>query len=119
VAGLMRTAIAQRRQEEERKKRELDEKKRAQERIQLQEDIQEEEKKLEQFNKWVEEWERAERMRRFIAIYAEKSPSWSAEKQPQYKAWIEWAKQQTDRIDPFVAERPKSVLDRKNELRWW
>lgn len=119
VAGLMRTAVAQRRQEEERKQRDAEEKKRAQEKVQLQKDIQEEEKKLEQFNKWVDEWERAERLRRFIAVYAEKSPSWSAEKQPQYKAWIEWAKQQADRIDPLVAEKPKSVLDRKNEVRWW
>ena len=26
---------------------------------------------------------------------------------------------QADRIDPFVAEKPSSVLDRKNELQWW
>lgn len=118
VAGLMRTAIAVRRQDEERKHREADEQKRIQERAQLQKDIQEEEKKLEQLNKWVDEWERAERLRRFIAAYAEKSPLWSAEKQPQYKAWIEWATRQADRIDPFVAEKPKSVLDRKRELSW-
>jgi len=114
----MRTAVAQRRQEEERKQREAQEQKRAEERAQLQKDIQEEEKKLEQFNKWVDEWERAERLRRFIAAYAEKTRSWSAEKQPQYKAWIEWATCQADRIDPFVAEKPPSVLDRKHESRW-
>jgi len=119
VAGLMRTAIAIRRQDEERKQREADEQRRIQERAQLQKDIQEEEKKLEQFNKWVDEWERAERLRRFIIVYAEKSLSWSAEKQPQYKAWIEWATRQADRIDPFVAEKPASVLDRKNELKWY
>jgi len=118
VAGLMRTAVALRRQEEERKQREAQEQKRAEERAQLQKDIQEEEKKLEQFNKWVDEWERAERLRRFIAAYAEKTRSWSAEKQPQYKAWIEWATCQADRIDPFVAEKPPSVLDRKHESRW-
>lgn len=119
VAGLMRTAVALRRQEEARKRREADEQKRVQERAQLQKDIQEEEKKLEQFNKWVDEWESAERLRRFIAAYVEKSSSWSAEKQPQYKAWIDWATRQADRIDPFVAEKPKSVLDRKHEVRGW
>jgi hypothetical protein len=119
VAGLMRTAIALRRQEEERKRCEAEEQKKARERAQLREDIQEEEKKLEQFNKWVDEWERAERLRRFIAAYAKKSRSWSAEKQPQYKAWIEWAGRQADRIDPFVSEKPASVLDRKRELSWW
>lgn len=118
VAGLMRTSVALRRQEEERKQREADEQRRARERTQLQKEIQEEEKKLEQFNKWVDEWERAERLRRFVAAYAEKSRSWSVEKQPQYKAWMEWATRQADRIDPFVVEKPPSVLDRKHELRW-
>lgn len=119
VAGLMRTAVAVRRQEEERKQREAEEHKRARERAQLQKDIQEEEKKLEQFNKWIDEWERAERLRRFIAAYQEKSRSWATDKQPQYKAWIEWATRQADRIDPFISEKPASVLDRKHELRSW
>lgn len=116
VAGLMRTAVAQRRQEEERKKREAEQQKRAQERAQLRKDIEVEEKKLEQFNKWVDLWDRAERLRRFISVYAEKTRSWSAENQPHYKAWIEWATRQADRIDPFVSEKPASVLDRKDEL---
>jgi hypothetical protein len=119
VAGLMRTAVMLRRQEEERKAREEQEKKRAQERTQLREEIQEEEKKLEQFNKWVEEWERAERLRRFIAAYEQKSRSWSADKQPEYQAWIEWATRQADRVDPFIAKKPPSVLDRKRELSWY
>ena len=34
---------------------------------------------------------KAERLRRFITAYAEKSQSWSAEKQPEYREWIEWA----------------------------
>jgi hypothetical protein len=116
---LMRTALAVRRLEEERTRREAEQQRRAQERAQLQRDIQEEEKKLEQFNNWVDEWERAERLRRFIAVYAEKTRSWSAEKQPKYQAWIEWATRQADRIDPFVSERPASVLDRKHELQRW
>jgi hypothetical protein len=119
AAGLMRAAVVVRREEEERKKREAEQQKRAQERAQLQKDIQEEEKKLEQFNHWVDLWERAERLRRFISAYTEKSRAWSAEKQPQYRAWIEWATKQADRIDPFVSEKPASVLDRKHELASW
>lgn len=109
----MRTAVAPRRQEEEREQHDAEQAKRAQEKAQPQKDIQEEEKKREQFNKWVDEWERAERLRRFIATYVEKSRSWSAEKQPQYKAWLEWATRQVDRIDLFIAEKPPFVLDRK------
>lgn len=82
-------------------------------------DIQEEEKKLEQFNVWADEWERAERLRRFIAAYTEKSQSWSAENHPRYNAWIKWATQQADRIDPFVFEKPAFVLGRKGQLRSW
>ena len=119
VAGLVRTSVAQRRQEEERKQREAEQQKRALERAQLAKDIQEEEEKMEQFNKWVDEWERAERLRRFISAYTEKSRSWSAEKRPQHDAWIKWAMRQADRIDPFVSEKPASVLDRKGELRCW
>lgn len=89
------------------------------EREQLRKDIQEEEKKLEQFKEWVDEWKRAERLRRFIAAYVEKSRSWSPEKQPQHKAWIEWAIRQADRIDPFISEKPAWVLDRKGELSRW
>lgn len=119
VAGLMRTAIAQRRREEKRKRDEAEKERRERERTQLQKDIQEEEEKLKEFDHWMDAWERAERMRKFITVYAEKSSSWSAEKQPKYKAWIEWATQQADRADPFVSEKPPSVLDRKNELSRW
>jgi hypothetical protein len=119
VAGLMRTAVAIRRQEDERKQREDERERRVREAEQLRKDIQEEEKKVEQLNQWVESWERAQRLRSFIAVYAEKSISWSAAKQAQYKAWIEWATKQADRLDPFVLEKPASVLDQKHELRSW
>ncbi len=82
-------------------------------------DVQQEEEKVKEFDDWMDAWERAERMRRFIAAYAEKSSSWSVEKQKKYKAWIEWATQQADRADAFVSEEPCSVLDRKNELSRW
>jgi hypothetical protein len=119
VAGLMRTAVALRRQEEERKRREAEQQKRAQEMTQLRKDIQYEEKKLKQFNEWVDGWERAERLRRFITAYAERSGSWAAENQPRHKAWIEWATRQADRLDPFVSEKPPSVLDRQRDLNEW
>jgi hypothetical protein len=119
VAGMMQTAIQIRRDREECKRREEGQQKRAMERAQLQRDIQEEEKKLEQLNKSFECWDRADRMRCFIKAYADKSGSWPKEKQSQRSAWIEWANQQADRIDPLVTKRPASVLDRKHELNWW
>ena len=32
---------------------------------------------------------------------------------------VEWAKKQADRLDPFVLERPASILDGKDESRGW
>jgi len=116
VAGLICTAVVLRQKEEERKRHELEQQKRAQELAQLQKDIEEEEKRLNEFNDWLEDWERAERMRQFIAVYTEKSRSWPAEKQPKYREWIEWATRAADGLDPFVLERPASVVDRKHEL---
>ena len=91
----MRTAIVQRCREEKRKRDEAEKERRARERAQLQKEVQEEEEQLKKFDDWMEAWERAERMRKFITAYAEKSSSWSAEKQPKYKAWIEWATQRS------------------------
>jgi hypothetical protein len=115
----MRTAVALRCQAQESKRREAEEQKRTKERDQLRKDIQEEEKKLEQFKQWVDEWERAERLRRFIAAYAEKSRMRSPKKHQQHREWSEWARRQADRIDPFISEKPASVLDQKGELSHW
>lgn len=115
----MRTAILERRQEEARKQREAERQRREREAVQLRQEIQQEEKKLAQLNKWVDDWDRAEKLRRFVTVYARESASWPAEKQAQYKSWIEWATRQANRLDPFVIEKPTSVLDRKHELTSW
>lgn len=119
VATLMRAAAILRQREEERKQRELEEQKKALKLEQLRKDIEEEEKKLEQFKRWLENWERAEQMRQFIAAYSEKSRSWPSEKQLKSREWIEWATRQADRVDPFVSDKPPSVLDRKPEVQRW
>jgi hypothetical protein len=96
VAGLMRIGVVLRQDAEEKKRRELAEQKRARELEKLRKDIEEEEKKLKQFDEWLVSWERAEQMRRFIALYAAKSESWPAEKQSKYREWIEWASREAD-----------------------
>jgi len=74
-AGVMRTAVALRRHEQELKERESERQRRVQEMIKLRAQIEAEEKKVEQFNQSIESWEKAERLRRFIAAYAEKLPN--------------------------------------------
>lgn len=120
AACLMRTAVSLRRQDEERKQQEAEREKKAREREQLRKDIEEEERKLQHLNESLDAWDRAERMRRFIALYAEKAVGWPEEKQADSKAWIAWALEQADRMDPFVVEKPQSVLDHKQEVaRSW
>lgn len=119
VAGLLRTAVSLRRQKEQRDREETARKRQEEERARLRDLIQVEEKKLEELNNWMDNWERAGRMRRFIEAYAEQSRSWPSEEQVKCRAWIEWASQQADRIDPLITKKPTSVLDRKDEFRWW
>jgi hypothetical protein len=119
IAGLMRTAIVLRRDEEEKNRRELEQQQRERERAELRKQIEAEEAKVAQLDQWSKGWEEAERLRRFIAAYAEKAQTWPPDSQPKHKAWIEWATREADRHDPFVKDKPTSVLDRKHELRGW
>ena len=116
VAGLVRTAIALRRQDEERKREEAERQRRAREREQLCKDIEQEEAKLAHLNESVQGWHQAGLIRRFIAKYAEEIPKWPIDKQDDSKKWMAWALEQANRMDPFVAEKPYSVLDRKQEV---
>jgi hypothetical protein len=116
VAGLMRTAIALRRQDEERKREEAERQRRAREREQLCKDIEQEEAKLAHLNESVQGWHQAGLIRRFISKYAEEIHKWPIDKQDDSKKWMAWALEQANRMDPFVAEKPYSVLDRKQEV---
>jgi hypothetical protein len=109
VAGLMRTAVSLRRQDEERKRQEAERERAAREREQLRKDIEQEEKKLAHLNESVQGWHQAELIRRFIAVYSEKIKDWPVDKQDVAKGWIAWALEQADRLDPFVLEKPGSV----------
>ena len=53
------------------------------------------------------DWQRAERIRRFVAAVRE-----SGSKDTD---WLDWAERQADRLDP-LKERAKSVVDDKEEV---
>jgi hypothetical protein len=78
----------------------------------------EEEKKLEQFNRWRESWERAARLRRFITVYAQKSRSVKAAKQSKCSRLDGVGYSGSRSAQSFVSENPASDLDRKHELNW-
>jgi hypothetical protein len=105
---------------EKRRLEEIEERKKTQERAALAEQIAEEEKKLKNFESWVNSWTRAQEMRDFIAALEK---TWQKEGQdlspesPKGQR-IFWMKQQADRVDPLI-ESPKSILDRRPELNHW
>jgi hypothetical protein len=105
VAGLMRMAIAIQRADEERKRRQEEQQAREQERATLRKEIEEEEAKMAQLNQWMENWEAAERIRRFAAAYSEWTASLPAEEQPRRLEWIERARSQAARLDPFCSRQ--------------
>lgn len=82
--------------------------------------MEQEEKKLAHLNESVQGWHQAELIRRFIAVYSEKIPDCPTVNEDAAQAWITWALEQADRMDPLVSEKPRSVLDRKLEItRTW
>ena len=86
VAGLMRMAIAKQPADEERKRRQEEEQAREQERATLRKMIEEEEAKMAELNRWMENWEEAERIRRLTAAYTDWAASRPAEEQPKRRA---------------------------------
>jgi hypothetical protein len=48
--------------------------------------------------------------------YTRAAAGWAAEKQSHHKEWIAWRTSRLTGFDPFVCEKPVSVLDRKHEV---
>ncbi len=91
---------------------------RERERWKLREQIEEEEKKVCQLEKWVSNWGKAREMREFVAaleaVWTKQGHDLSGASPKGQR--IKWMKEQADRLDPMIAERPASILDRKNEV---
>jgi hypothetical protein len=120
VAALMRDARDRIHQAERAKQQEIERRKREHERAELAKQIAEEEKKVKEFEGWVDDWRRAGEMRDFISAlekaWTEDNVDLSPEA-PKGKRII-WMKQQADRVDPLLPS-PPSILDRKRELSYW
>ena len=120
IGALMREARDQIHWEEQARLREIEDRKRERERAELSRQIAEEEKRVKEFESWVDNWTRARQMRDFIAelekVWAETNLDLSPDA-PKGKRII-WIKQQADRIDPMLPG-PPSILDRKREVNYW
>jgi hypothetical protein len=119
IGAIMREARSLRIREEQRRQEQIAEMQRARERAALAETIQEEEKRVEELKRWTENWAQAARMRKFVSALEE---SWKGRGQDLAPGTdrgrrILWMRQQADRLDPLVVEKPASILDRQQELK--
>lgn len=71
------------------------------------EKIREEERRIKVLRRDAIAWQRADRLRKYIAAVRE-SGAKDAE-------WLAWAELQADRLDP-LKEKPKSIVDEKEEV---
>jgi hypothetical protein len=119
VAGMMRIALRERAEQDKREKEEQAREKRIDEvRAELR-TIENEEKKIKVLEREAIAWQRAERIRKYVAAVRE-----SAVKDA---GWIEWAERQADRIDPLKPSPSSIVDDKANVIRrlrsvegyWW
>jgi hypothetical protein len=119
IGALMRDARAQIHHAEQARLREIERQKEERERAVLAEQIAAEEKKVKEFEGWVDCWARARQMRDFIAdlerVWTEKKHDLSPEAEKGKR--LVWMKQQADRMDPMI-QSPPSVLDRKREISY-
>jgi len=116
VVSLLKTADALRKErlrcEEERRCHEEWKRQRT-EKLRL---ICEEEKRLNQLNTEVNSWHASKRMRAYIhAVRAAVTTEHGLiNENSECAAWLEWATQQADRLDPLV-KSPASILDEKSQ----
>ena len=87
--------------------------------LELRKQIEEEELKVRQLEGWVNAWSRTREMRQFIAelekLWAREGHNLSSETPMGQR--ITWMRQQADRLDPLMSEKPVSILDRKPRTR--
>lgn len=121
VGAIMREGRDMKLRAEQRERDELARQQRIKEQLVLAEQVREEEQKLKQFEGWVDAWRRAKYMRDFIS---EVEKLWIAEgcdlsPEAVKGQRVVWMKQQADRQDPLVSDKPASILDRKKEIGSW
>jgi len=121
VGAILREGRNLRIKEEEAQRREAEDQKRREELEKLRGKIEEEEKKVRALDTWVNNWTRAEQIRKFVSVlekmWAKDGHDISPKGQKGQR--ITWMKQQADRLDPLVHPSPSSILDRKDELLGW
>ena len=121
IACATRMAEAARKEAEEEKRRQAEEKKR-QEKLRVLKDlaakIKAEQGRVDAFIQEAADWRGSRLLREYVAAVRANAEKNREECDPgsERGKWIEWAIQQADRLDPLVAEKPPSILDRAPEV---
>jgi len=127
VAGMMRISLKERADDRAREEREAARQRRVDEVTAELEKIEAEEKRIKTLRKEVISWQRAKRIREYIAAVREEATgNTDADARAKASEWIKWAERQADRLDP-LKENPQSIVDDKPEVlrrlrsveRWW
>lgn len=112
IGALMREARKRVIRAEEAKQAEIERRRKAEEMAVLSRQIAEEEKKVKEFEGWVDAWARARQMRDFITalerVWRDENHDLSPDTPKGNR--IAWMKQQADRMDPMLPS-PPSILD--------
>jgi hypothetical protein len=117
AAEFVRIALTQRAEHERRVAEERERQRKIAEREQLRAAIKLEQQRVRALRQIAASWDRAERLRAFVASAARVAREHGQETDPGTPMgdWLLWAAAQADRLDPLV-EGPASVLDRKAEV---
>jgi len=120
VGAVLREGRARVIRAEQRRLEEIEQRKKERERADLAAQIAEEEKKVKDFEGWVDSWIRARQMRQFISVIGKTWAGQNIDLSPDSPKGrrILWMKQQADRMDPMIPS-PASILDRKGEISRW
>jgi predicted transcriptional regulator len=128
VAGMMKIALAARSRSNAQEKKEQARQKRIDEVTAELEKIEAEERKIKTLRKEVIAWQRAKRIREYVAAVREEADrKTDADGRAKVLEWIEWAERQADRSDPMKSSPPSIVDDKEKVIRrlrsvegyWW
>lgn len=120
IGRILRLARKERIEAERIKQLHIEREQKEKERQELARQIAEEEQKLKNLESWVEHWDKAERMRRFVTALEKVWSDQGIDVSPDSPKGLrlKWMRQQADREDPMF-EGPPSILDRKKEVSYW
>lgn len=117
LAGFIRIALAERNEQEQREAARREQQRREEERAHLQHLIRQEEARTRALMRAVLHWLRASQLRSFLSAARDAAlqAGQSVDSGTPFGAWLKWAEEQADRMDP-LKQSPASIVDREQQV---